>query len=193
MLLGIFPSFCRIRPHRKRKAIICGSTDAGCFRTVKESGLCGIYSLFDADLHPLAYYYGTMSNYLGNTDSATASTMTIGQMSEIFFMILIFFFRKLVKWMILIGMLAWVSRYVLFAIGAPEQIHWMIFLGVALHGICYDFFVTGFMYTDRSPGDYPESAQSMLVFFTQGIGMYVDMGVLRDFLSGPIELIRLKL
>ena len=131
---------------------------------------------------PLAYYYGTMSNYLGNTGFLQpASTMTIGQMSEIFFMILIpFFFRKLgVKWMILIGMLAWVSRYVLFAIGAPEQIHWMIFLGVALHGICYDFFfVTGFMYTDKvAPETIRSQAQSMLVFFTQGIGMYVGYGV----------------
>ena len=98
---------------------------------------------------PLAYYYGLTSNYLGQTGfAAPASTMTIGQMSEIFFMLLIpFFFRKLgVKWMILIGMACWVGRYLLFAFGAPEQTAWMIFLAVALHGICYDFFfVTGFM------------------------------------------------
>ena len=131
---------------------------------------------------PLAYYYGTMSNYLGNTGFLQpASTMAIGQMSEIFFMLLIpFFFRKLgVKWMILIGMLAWVLRYVLFALGAPEQVQWMIFLGVALHGICYDFFfVTGFMYTDKvAPDTIRSQAQSMLVFFTQGLGMYIGYGV----------------
>ncbi len=131
---------------------------------------------------PLAYYYGTMSNYLGNTGFLQpASTMTIGQMSEIFFMLLIpFFFRKLgVKWMILIGMLAWVLRYALFALGAPEQVQWMIFLGVALHGICYDFFfVTGFMYTDKvAPETIRSQAQSLLVFFTQGLGMYVGYGV----------------
>lgn len=131
---------------------------------------------------PLAYYYGTMSNYLGNTGFLQpASTMAIGQISEIFFMLLIpFFFRKLgVKKMILIGMSAWVLRYTLFSLGAPEQVQWMIFLGIALHGICYDFFfVTGFMYTDKeAPETVRNQAQSMLVFFTQGIGMYVGYGV----------------
>ena len=127
---------------------------------------------------PLGYYYGTMSNYLGNTGFLQpASTLTIGQMSEIFFMLLIpFFFRKLgVKWMILVGMLAWVTRYLLFAFGAPDQVVWMILLGVALHGICYDFFfVTGFMYTDKvAPKKIRSQAQSMLVFFTQGLGLYI--------------------
>lgn len=131
---------------------------------------------------PLAYYYGTMGNYLGNTGFLQpASTMTIGQMSEIFFMLLIpFFFRKLgVKWMILVGMLAWVTRYLLFAFGAPDQVRWMIFAGVALHGICYDFFfVTGFMYTDKvAPKKIRSQAQSMLVFFTQGLGMYIGYAI----------------
>jgi len=131
---------------------------------------------------PLAYYYGVTSNYLQNTGFLQpASTMTIGQMSEIVFMLLIpFFFRRLgVKWMILVGMLCWVLRYLLFAFGAPDQIVWMLFLGVALHGICYDFFfVTGFMYTDKVASNKVRSqAQSMLVFFTQGIGMYVGYAV----------------
>ena len=132
---------------------------------------------------PLAYYYGTIPNYLQNTGYLQpASTMTIGQMSEIFFMLLIpFFFRKLgVKWMILVGMLAWVLRYFLFAFGAPDQVVWMIFLGVALHGICYDFFfVTGFMYTDKvADAKIRSQAQSLLVFFTQGIGMYIGYACL---------------
>jgi MFS family permease len=126
---------------------------------------------------PLAYYYGITSMFLGNAGFvATASSMTIGQMSEIVFMLLIpFFFRRLgVKNMILIGMLAWVARYVLFAFGAPDQVAWMLFLGIALHGICYDFFfVTGFMYTDKvADANIRGQAQGMLVFFTQGIGMY---------------------
>jgi len=126
---------------------------------------------------PLAYYYGVTAMYLGNTGFvAPASTMTIGQMSEIFFMLLIpFFFRRLgVKYMILIGMLAWVARYALFAVGAPDQVVWMLLLAVALHGICYDFFfVTGFMYTDKVANpNVRGQAQGMLVFFTQGIGMY---------------------
>jgi len=126
---------------------------------------------------PLAYYYGITSQYLGNIGFVSpAASMSIGQMSEIIFMLLVpFFFRKLgVKWMILIGMLAWVSRYALFAFGAEDQVVWMLFLAIALHGICYDFFfVTGFMYTDNISGkDVRGQAQGMLVFFTQGIGMY---------------------
>ncbi len=126
---------------------------------------------------PLAYYYGLTSNYLTNAGfEQAASSMTIGQMSEIVFMLLIpFFFRRLgVKWMILVGMLAWVLRYLLFAFGAPDQVAWMLFLGIALHGICYDFFfVTGFMYTDTvASKETRGQAQSLLVFVTQGIGMY---------------------
>jgi len=126
---------------------------------------------------PLAYYYGLTSNLLGQVGfEAPASTMTLGQMSEIVFMLLIpFFFRRLgVKWMILVGMAAWVIRYLLFAYGAPDQVIWMMLLAVLLHGVCYDFFfVTGFMYTDdKAPTEIRGQAQSMLVFFTQGIGMY---------------------
>jgi nucleoside transporter len=126
---------------------------------------------------PLAYYYGITSQYLGNVGFvAPAASMSIGQMSEIIFMLLIpFFFRRMgVKWMILVGMLAWVTRYALFAMGAEDQVVWMLFLAIALHGICYDFFfVTGFMYTDNVAGkDVRGQAQGMLVFFTQGVGMY---------------------
>ena len=126
---------------------------------------------------PLGYYYGQTAPYLGAAGfTQAASTMTLGQMSEIFFMILIpFFFRKLgVKKMLLIGMGCWVLRYLLFAFGAPDQVAWMLILGVLLHGICYDFFfVTGFMYTDKkAPKEIRGQAQSLLVFLTQGIGMF---------------------
>ena len=131
---------------------------------------------------PLAYYYGLTSNYLSNAGfEQAASAMTLGQMSEIIFMLLIpFFFRRLgVKWMILVGMLAWVLRYLLFAFGASDQVVWMLLFGVALHGICYDFFfVTGFMYTDTvAPKAIRGQAQSLLVFVTQGIGMYFGFKV----------------
>ena len=131
---------------------------------------------------PLAYYYGIAAGFLDHSGfQQPASTETIGQMSEIIFMLLIpFFFRKLgVKWMILAGMLAWVARYMLFAFGAPTQTMWMIYLAIALHGICYDFFfVTGFIYTEkRAPKEIKGQAQSMLVFFTQGIGMFLGFKV----------------
>lgn len=140
---------------------------------------------------PLAYYYANTSGFLQNMGfEQPASAMTIGQMSEIFFMLLIpFFFRRLgVKWMILIGMAAWVLRYLLFSFGAPEQVVWMLFAGIALHGICYDFFfVIGFMYTDRTaPKEVRGQAQSMLVFFTQGVGMFLGFKF-ADFKLAPVK------
>jgi nucleoside transporter len=131
---------------------------------------------------PLAYYYGQTSDFLGAAGYQEAgSFMTIGQMSEIIFMLLIpFFFRKLgVKMMLMVGMGCWVARYALFAFGAPDQVAWMLFAGVVLHGICYDFFfVTGFIYTDkRAPKAIRGQAQSLLVFLTQGVGMFIGYGL----------------
>ena len=99
---------------------------------------------------PLAGYYQQARNFVEASNlliagSATA-TMSFGQMSEIVFMLLmpLFFVRLGVKWMLLVGMGAWVARYVLFATAAEDNVKWMVFLGVLLHGICYDFFfVTG--------------------------------------------------
>jgi MFS family permease len=96
-------------------------------------------------------------------------------MSEILFMVLMpwFFVRLGVKWMLLVGMAAWVARYALFAAAADERILWMIFLGVLLHGICYDFFfVTGMIYVDkRATQDIRHQAQGFLVLVTQGLGL----------------------
>lgn len=127
---------------------------------------------------PLAYYFSSTSGFLANMGfQQPASAMAIGQMSEIIFMLLVpFFFRKLgVKWMIVVAMLCWVLRYALFAYGATQQSVAMIFGAIALHGICYDFFfVTGFMYADRTaPEAIRGQTQSMLVFFTQGVGMFI--------------------
>lgn len=140
---------------------------------------------------PLAYYYGITAYYLTDVGfEQPASSMTLGQMSEIVFMLLIpFFLRHLgVKIMILVGMLAWMLRYVLFAMGAPDQVVWMIFLGIILHGICYDFFfVTGFIYTDKKANPQIRGqAQSMLVFFTQGVGMYIGYKVAFDQLGKTV-------
>jgi nucleoside transporter len=126
---------------------------------------------------PLAYYFSATSIFLSDMGfKQPASSMSVGQMSEVVFMLLIpFFFRRLgVKWMILVAMAAWVLRYALFAYGAPNQVVWMLFAAIALHGICYDFFfVTGFIYADkRAPQNARSQVQSMLVFFTQGVGMY---------------------
>jgi hypothetical protein len=107
-------------------------------------------------------------------------------MSEIFFMVVmpLFFIRLGVKWMLAVGMLAWVTRYALFAMGAPQQIAWMIIAGIVLHGICYDFFfVTGQIYTDQAaPKQIRAQAQGLLVLFTLGLGMFIGAQV-----AGQVE------
>jgi nucleoside transporter len=133
---------------------------------------------------PLAYYYAFASVYLpevGFQKENISFLMTFGQISEIFFMLLIpFFFRRLgVKWMLAVGIICWVLRYALFAASAPDHVKWMAMIAVILHGICYDFFfVTGYMYTDQvaSP-QIRNQAQSLVVFFTLGVGMFFGFGL----------------
>ncbi|HHN79027.1 MAG TPA: MFS transporter [Phycisphaerales bacterium] len=127
---------------------------------------------------PLAAYYNYAPVY---ADAAgfrnVAYAMSFGQMAEVLFMVLMpLFFRALgVKWMLLVGMLAWVVRYGLFAAAATDGILWMIFTGFLLHGICYDFFfVTGFIYVDQAANEKIRGqAQGFLVLITQGLGMLI--------------------
>ena len=135
---------------------------------------------------PLAFYYQIASRVVEMGGLPIGQTMSYGQMSEIFFMVVMpFFFARLgVKWMLGVGMLAWVVRYALFALGAPDQVAWMIIVGILLHGICYDFFfVTGQIYTDQiAPKQIRGQAQGMLVLFTLGLGMFIGAQV-----AGKIE------
>ncbi len=125
---------------------------------------------------PLGTYYAYTASWLADAGVENVSTlMSFGQMSEIFFMLVIpFLFRRLgVKYMLLVGMCAWFVRYALFAMGMGEEGRTLIWLGILLHGVCYDFFfVVGFIYADRIAGDKVKGqAQSMIVMFTYGIGM----------------------
>ncbi len=129
---------------------------------------------------PLAAYYSYAGIYAGATGvKDVPTTMSFGQMSEIFFMLImpLFFARLGVKWMLAVGMLAWVARYGLFAgaWGGPTNPHvmWMVLGGIVLHGICYDFFfVTGQIYTEqKAPKEVRAQAQGFLVLATQGFGL----------------------
>ena len=127
---------------------------------------------------PLAFYYAFANPFFNEAGMENAaSKMTLGQASEIIFMLLMpFFFRRLgVKKMMLIGMFAWVARYILFAYGNNEDLVFMFYLGIILHGICYDFFfVTGQIYVDNeAPEKIRSSAQGLITLVTYGIGMYL--------------------
>jgi len=127
---------------------------------------------------PLAAYYNFAPIYVNDTGFQNpAATMSLGQMSEVVFMLLMpFFFVRLgVKKMLLVGMGAWVLRYVLFALAAPSSIFYMIVIGILFHGICYDFFfVTGQIYVDKkSTPEIRGQAQGMLVLATYGLGMFI--------------------
>jgi len=127
---------------------------------------------------PLAAYYNFTQLFLENSGfDHIAGTQTLGQMSEVIFMLLIpmFFARFGVKWMLATGMLAWGVRYVLFALAAPTSIFWMIIIGILLHGICYDFFfVTGQIYVDKkSNKKIRGQAQGFIILVTYGLGMLI--------------------
>ncbi len=127
---------------------------------------------------PLAFYYQETNKFLNELRvSGAAAKMSIGQMSEAVFMVLMpFFFAKFnIKKMLLFGMIAWVLRYLLFGFGDADSGIWMLYVGIALHGICYDFFfVSGQIYTDQQAGEKNRSsAQGMITLATYGVGMLI--------------------
>ena len=135
---------------------------------------------------PLAFYYNFTNPFLNEMGVVNAAgKQTLGQMSEVGFMLVMpFFFRRLgVKWMLLLGMGAWGLRYVLFAYGNTHELVAMYYAGILLHGICYDFFfVTGQIYVDnRAPKAIQASAQGFITLITYGVGMLIG-----TWASGPV-------
>jgi len=140
---------------------------------------------------PLSFYYSLTNVYLIQAGMEDATfNMTYGQWSEALFILLIpFFFRRLgVKWMIAVGMIAWTLRFVLFGYGDAGPNLWMLFAGIILHGVCFDFFfVTGQIYTDSKAGlKIQSSAQGMITMATYGLGMWIGTklsGYVKDYFT----------
>jgi nucleoside transporter len=135
---------------------------------------------------PLQFYYAFLNPFLNEIGrTSTAVTQSLGQVSEVGFMLLMpFFFVRLgVKNMLLVGMAAWMARYLFFAFGDNHGLVWMLFLGILLHGVCYDFFfVTGQIYVDaKAPLHIRAAAQGFITFVTYGVGMFIG-----SYLSGWI-------
>ena len=131
---------------------------------------------------PLAFYYQNANPFLAEVGMEDPTAMmTIGQISEILFLLLLpFFFKKFgFKITLLAGMLAWALRYLLFAYGDAGELVYMLIIGIALHGICYDFFfVAGQIYTDSKAGPKIKSAaQGLITLATYGVGMLIGFWV----------------
>ena len=131
---------------------------------------------------PLAFYYAQANPFLVELNvSNPTGLMTIGQGSEVLMMLLLpFFFKRFgFKWTLIVGMLAWALRYTLFAYGHEGQGIFALIIGIALHGICYDFFfVAGQIYTDNKAGEkYKSAAQGLITLATYGIGMLIGFKI----------------
>jgi nucleoside transporter len=131
---------------------------------------------------PLAFYYQNANSFLTDikVDNPTGK-MTIGQVSEVLFLLCLpIFFKKFgFKLTILVGMLAWALRYAMFAYGNAGELSFLLIIGIALHGVCYDFFfVSGQIYTNARAGErYKSAAQGLITLATYGVGMLIGFYV----------------
>ncbi|ALM53262.1 nucleoside permease [Halomonas huangheensis] len=131
---------------------------------------------------PLAFYYQNANPFLAEIGVANPTgKMTLGQISEVLFMLLLplFIHRFGIKITLMVGMLAWALRYALFAIGDADSGVALLLVGIALHGVCYDFFfVSGQIYTDARAGErFKSSAQGMITLATYGVGMLIGFWI----------------
>ena len=179
MVLGLY---CFTLPHTppaaKGKQVRIGDVlglDALALLKDRSFGLFALSSLLICI--PLAFYYSFANLFLNEIGmQGVAAKMSLGQMSEALFMLAMpLCFRRLgVKWMLLVGMVAWVLRYGLFAYGSMDLVGFL-YLGILLHGVCYDFFfVTGQIYVNQqATPEIRASAQGFLALITYGVGMAI--------------------
>ena len=194
LLLGIFSFFLPNTPPNKKSASLASVIGLDALVLFKDRSFIVFFLTSIAICIPLAFYYSFTNAFLNDVGVKNAAgIMTLGQASEFVFMLLMpLFFRKLgIKKLMMVGILAWVVRYVLFAFGDSEAAIWMLYGGIVLHGICYDFFfVTGQIYIDKKADiSIRNSAQGMITFATYGIGMligsYASGFVTEIFASSP--------
>jgi nucleoside transporter len=173
--LGLF-SF--MLPHTPPKGQASDALDTEAFVLLKNKAYLVFFIAAILVCIPLSFYYSQTSGFLTELGmDNVASKMTLGQISEAVFIVAIpFLFNSIgVKKMIIIGMIAWFLRYVLFAYGNLNDGTWMLIAGIVLHGICYDFFfVTGYMYTEKKAGErIKNAAQGLFTMATYGVGMVI--------------------
>lgn len=185
LLLGLFSFTLPKTPPRKtsgEKVSLREILGLDALRLFKDSNYLLFFIASILICIPLAFYYQITHEFLSNlkVDKVT-SKMAIGQASEAIFLLLLplFFKRFGFKKTILVGMLAWAVRYTLFAFGDGGDLLFMLLLGIALHGVCYDFFfVSGYIYTNSKAGEqYKSAAQGLITLATYGVGMLIGFEV----------------
>jgi len=174
-VLGIF-SFAL--PHTPPKGKTSSAVRTDALALLKDKSYLIFISAAVLVCIPLAFYYGFTNLFLNELGMENAAgKMILGQVSEAVFILAIpFLFNRIgVKKMLILGMAAWILRYAFFAYGNVGAYAWMLFAGIVLHGICYDFFfVTGYMYTEKKADTKIKSAaQGLFTFATYGLGMFI--------------------
>jgi len=184
LILGIFSfTLPKTPPKGKQEGItVSGILGLDALKLLKDRNFLVFFVSSVLICIPLAFYYQHAAQFLGEISVENpAGKMTIGQISEVLFMLLlpVFFTRFGFKKTILVGMLAWTIRYFLFSIGDASSGVYLLLIGIALHGICYDFFfVSGQIYTDSKAGDSVKSAaQGLITLATYGVGMLIGFAI----------------
>lgn len=176
--LGLFSFILPNTPPKAQTADASSALGAEAFVLLKNKSYLVFFIAAILICIPLSFYYGFANPFLNEIGFPNAaSKMTLGQVSEAVFILAIpFLFNRVgVKNMLIFGMSAWVLRYICFAYGNVESSSWMLYAGIILHGICYDFFfVTGYMYTEKKAGEkIKNAAQGLFTFATYGLGMVI--------------------
>lgn len=136
---------------------------------------------------PLSFYYSFTNAFLTQVGMENATgKMTMGQMSEVLFLVLLpLFYKRLgIKNILVVAMMAWMIRFLCFGFGNVDGLIGLFYLGIILHGVCFDFFfVSGMIYTETKAGPTIKSAaQGLITFATYGVGMFIG-----TYLSGLVK------
>lgn len=186
VILGVLSFFLPHTPPKEKNASVTSILGLDALVLFKNRSFVVFFISSIIICIPLAFYYSFANPFLNDIgmDNA-AGKMTLGQASEFLFMLLMpLAFSKLgIKKVMLIGMFAWVARYLFFAFGDVGSSIWMLYFGIILHGICYDFFfVSGQIYIDKkAKKSFRNSAQGLITLATYGVGMLIG-----SFVSGMV-------
>ena len=183
-ILGMFSFFLPKTPPKKAKGEVNMSKKLGlsAISLLKNKNFLVFFISSILICIPLAFYYQNANPFLAEIGvNNPTGLMTLGQASEAIFMLLlpVFLIRYGIKKTLLFGMLAWAFRYLLFAYGNANEQLFMLIIGIALHGICYDFFfVSGQIYTDsKADEDDQSAAQGLITLATYGVGQLIGFWI----------------